>query len=470
MSFVENRIAHVLNWFCEPLAQAQGRGFHVGSSQRLTGGPEAKSVWPCQPVQHTFVCGRSGFGKTTLFEQLMSEHLRLNIPFLFIDYHGQATERLLGLLGLGYPNHPFLVLEPWRDPVIGWNPLATKDESPYSVVQELISIFHRRLWAESWGPRLEELLRNTLLALAEVELTLLEAPAFLTRSDFRQSIVSRLSVLEVRDFWRDRFGRMSQAQQGFVIESVLNKLSAFHDPAIKYVIGQRTGSLDFEEALDRGQTVLINLSTGELRGNNFLLGALVVAKFKNAVYRRHIGAKRYSIFLDEFQEMVAVDVLEDYLRAFRKFSCSAYLATQHLRMEPELQAAIFGNCQRLCAFAVGARDARTLGQECGRREMRFVRDLLPELPVGHALCKVRGEPTQLLKVLAPPAAPSPRAIAMGRARCEGLGQRRAVIEHEIRQRTIPLRQQRPGDRSHLQLVRTEKAGASDLPEGYSDEK
>jgi hypothetical protein len=60
--------------------------------------------------------------------------------------------------------------------------------------------------------------------------------------------------------------------------------------------------------------------------------------------------------------MVALD---DFLRSFRKFNCSVYLATQHLDLAPELRATIFGNCSRFFAFASSATDAAFLGKEFG---------------------------------------------------------------------------------------------------------
>src|SRR6266852_2526662 len=166
------------------------------------GGP--LSISPT-PAQHSFICGRTGSGKTTLLLRLMAEHMRLGIPFLFIDFHGQATDSVLALVGSQSPTRRVLLLEPGSEPVIRWDPLDAKSTVPYGVVQDLITIFHRRLWPDAWGPRLEELLRMTLLPLAEIALTLLEAPAFLSRPEFRRSVLRHTRLSEVREFWMLRF-------------------------------------------------------------------------------------------------------------------------------------------------------------------------------------------------------------------------------------------------------------------------
>src|SRR5437879_2583696 len=318
---LESMLARALNSGRKP-SPARPSGLYLGTSETLIGGEQRPLCLTTRLPQHSFISGRTGSGKTTLLLRLMSEHLRARVPFLFIDFHGPATNELLALVAqLSETQQRFILLEP-SDPVVGWNPLETRGESPYPVVQELIAIFHRRLWPDAWGPRLEELLRMTLLALAETRLTLLEATPFLSRPEFRRAILRQVTIAEVREFWTLRFERLSPSQRSLVTETVLNKLSVFHDPALKYVVGQQKGTLDLGKVLAGQETIIANLSSGKLRGNNFLLAALLVAKFKNEVYRRPPGARPYAVFLDEFQEMVALESLDDYLRSFRKFGCS----------------------------------------------------------------------------------------------------------------------------------------------------
>src|SRR5207253_1770004 len=108
----------------------------------------------------------------------------------------------------------------------------------------------------------------------------------------------------------------------------------------------------------------------------------------------------------EFQEMIALDALDDYLRSFRKFGCSVYLATQHLEFTPALRAAIFGNCARFFCFATSASDAVFLGREFGGADGRIAQEMLPDLRTGQAITKVRGEAARVLEVIRPAGKPS----------------------------------------------------------------
>jgi hypothetical protein len=446
---------------------AQVDGFRLGRSENLIGGGREEFSLPWRPVQHTFISGRTGTGKTTLLLLAMAEHSSAGMPFLFIDFHGQATESLLALQGAGKHERKIILFEPWSDPVVGWNPLESRGESPYAVVQELIGIFHLRLWPDAWGPRLEELLRMTLLALVETKLTLLEASALISRPEFRRAVLERVSLPEVREFWTLRFERLSPSQRSLVSETVLNKLSVFHDPTLKYVVGQERSSLDFDRALQGGQSIIANLSAGGLQGNNYLLAALVVAKFKAAVYRRQGDGIPYSVFLDEFQEMIALDALDDYLRSFRKFGCSVYLATQHLQLAPELKAAIFGNCSRFFSFAGSATDAAFLGREFGEPDGSLVTELLPDLPTGQAIAKVRGKPGGLLRVTQPSIKAVPSLAGVGRGLCLQSGKTRKEIDEEIARRLTrfsPTEISRPTKTKTARPPRAhENCG---IPEGY----
>src|SRR6266436_359669 len=106
-------------------------GFRLGRSESLLCGTNEEFSLPWRPVQHTFISGRTGTGKTTLLLRAMAEHCSARVPFLFIDFHGHATEYLLALRAREKEEREIVLFEPWSDPVVGWNPLEPRGESPY---------------------------------------------------------------------------------------------------------------------------------------------------------------------------------------------------------------------------------------------------------------------------------------------------------------------------------------------------
>jgi hypothetical protein len=466
MSF-EDIIVRILNRNRRhPQQRKQSSGLHVGDGESLLTRERTPFVLPLSPAHHLFSCGRTGAGKTTLLLKLLYEHLQRGIPFIFVDFHGPATDEILAMLASSSHARPVILLEPWSDRTIGWNQLETHGESPYPMVQEIVSTFHRRLYPDAWGPRLEEVLRMTLLALAQAGLTLLEVTAFLSRPEFRRAALRRCSLPEVREFWTLRFERLSPSQRSLISEAVLNKLSVFQDPTLRYLVGQQHGALDFDAALAKGHIILANLSSGRLRGNSYLLAALLMAAFKNAVYRRPPNAKPFGVILDEFQEMLALEALDDFLRSFRKFNCASYLATQHLALPPELKASIFGNCSRFLCFATSAADAAFLGKEFGSSDGELAATLLPELKTGQAVAKVRGQPVRLVRVSPSPVIATPALVNAGRERCLQLGKSRREIDQEIARRTSELLGASPEQTSKPEVDGAESGDGTNLPEGY----
>ncbi len=429
----EDLLVRMLNW--RPHRRRTRRaGFLIGKAEPLIGGDceEYRLQW--SPAQHTFICGRTGSGKSTFLRRVIQEHMRTDVPFLAIDFHGQEVDQILAMAAGSPVATKLVLLEPWGDPVVGWNPLELAGDSPFNVVQELIAIFRHRLWPDSWGPRLEETLRNLLIPIAHTRLTLAEAPLFLTVAEFRRAVLREVPLPDVREFWTMRFERLAPSQRTLVTETILNKLSLFRQPPFRYLVGQEPATLDFDRALKSSGTVIANFSTSHLRGSNFLLGSLLIAKLKAAICRRPADSKSYSLFLDEFQELSSLRDVDDFLRSARKFGVSVFLATQHLELPREIKAAVFGNCSRFVCFATSASDAAVLGREFGGREGNLSAQHLPELGIGEAMLKVRGEPARLLRVVEPTQNCLPEAAESVRQGCARHGRTKKEIEKEIGER------------------------------------
>jgi hypothetical protein len=443
---------------------ASHSGFYLGGCCPLAGGEEMPFFLPSSPSAHTFLLGRTGSGKTTCLTRIQLGHLQQAHGFFNKDLHGAATEVLLGWAEAARARS--LLCEPFsREKVLGADALNVPPELAYSTVQEILG-FLRHRWAASWGPRLEEYLSNTLLPCVETKLTLVETPTFLSRPDFRRSVLRHVTDRQVQEFWNERFARLSPSQNLAAIEPALNKIAVFsRDPILRHIFGQQQGALNFDQILAEGCNLFGNFSSGHLAGSNFLTGGLLIPAFKNAVYRRPVGAAPYSVFLDEFQELVADEFLDDYLRSFRKFNCSVFLATQHLDLAPALKAAIFGNCTRFICFATNASDAAFLGREFGGHDGSLVAELLPELKTGQAIVKIRGESARLLRV-DPVPPPNPEMIARGRANFLRAGKSPAAIEVEIEARYR--RVMRPERPAPAPRTRATKVLTEGNREGYED--
>ena len=153
------------------------------------------------------------------------------------------------------------------------------------VVSNVVSIFHK-LWQDSWGPRMEDILRNSLYALIKqpVPLSLIVLPKLLTDETYRASLLARVENPAVADFFNNTYARWNNNFREEAISPVLNKCRPFlTDPLLCAIIGQPQSGFDFRWMMDRRKLLLCDLSKGSIGDDNArLLGSLIVIKEKLA--------------------------------------------------------------------------------------------------------------------------------------------------------------------------------------------
>jgi len=209
---------------------------------------------------------------------------------------------------------------------VGLNVLRTNGAlGPH--ISEVVAIFRQRWQLDHFGARTEELLRNSLWVLAEAGFTLTELSPFLTDLGFRASLIERCSNAEVKDYFHSRYEQFSESMQAVVREAILNKVSAFTtDSAVRHLVGQ-TDSVDLLDAMDRGLWLVLTLSRSRLGEDSETLAALMLTRFKNAVYARR-RRELFSLYADEVQNLVASgDTLDHLISEARKFGVSVVTAT-----------------------------------------------------------------------------------------------------------------------------------------------
>ena len=87
----------------------------------------------------------------------------------------------------------------------GYNIIENKQASRHYLASTIVSVFHKT-WADSWGPRLEHLLRNTILALLECDnSTLLGAQQLLINESYRRKVIEKITDPIVKSYWQDEF-------------------------------------------------------------------------------------------------------------------------------------------------------------------------------------------------------------------------------------------------------------------------
>jgi hypothetical protein len=318
-------------------------------------------------LAHIYIVGQTGTGKSTLLETMILQDLAAGEGLALLDPHGDLVERVVAHVPRSRREDLIYVDVPDPTQPWGFNPLGgvPPDKRPLAA-SGLLAAF-QKLWPESWGPRLEHILRNSLLALLDQpEATLADVLRLLSDEDFRRSAMAHVSSRTVRAFWLREYKDYPARFRAEAIAPVQNKIGAFlANPLLHRILTEPNQPIHLREIMDEGKVLLVNLSKGKIGEDTAaLLGSLLVASLGTAALgradQRPEERRPFWVHLDEFPLMATLS-LATMLSELRKFGVGFTLAHQYVaQLDEALQAAVFGNVGTICCFRVGAPDAKVL--------------------------------------------------------------------------------------------------------------
>jgi hypothetical protein len=319
---------------------------------------------------HMYIIGKTGTGKSTLIENMVISDIKAGYGLALIDPHGDLAEDVLDYV-------------PQRriEDVIYFNPADTEYPVPFNplenvhpdyhhlVTSGLISVF-KKVWSEFWGPRLEHILRHSILTLLEYpDSTLLDISRLLTNKDFRDKVLQNVTHQQVKDFWLFEFDKYSAWLRSEAISPILNKVGQFlTSKPLRNIVGQKKNTFRFRKVMDEGKIFIANLAKGKIGEDNCsLLGAMLVTQIQlAALSRANIPENRrrgFYLYVDEMHNFVTLS-FADILSEARKYGLNLTLSHQYIeQLDEKIRAAIFGNVGTIISFRVGAEDARYLVRE-----------------------------------------------------------------------------------------------------------
>lgn len=322
--------------------------------------------------RHLYVIGKTGTGKSTLLLSLILADLAQGRGLALLDPHGDLAKTVIDRT----PRNriaDFIYLDPADlEYPLGFNPLfnVELDRRPL-VAAHIVSAF-RHIWADSWGPRLEYLLQNSVrLLLDGAGSTLLGLPALLINERYRERLLRSCQDPQVRQFWTQELAAWGDAFKAEALSPLQNKIGALlSSPVLRNILGQHKPTLDIPRIMNSGRVLIVNLSKGNLgAGPSFLLGALLSTAFAQGAEARasipEHERRDFHFYADEFQNF-ATDSFGSILSEARKYRLSLTLAHQFLGQIPlTLRQAVLGNAGSIIAYRIGSEDATALAPEFG---------------------------------------------------------------------------------------------------------
>lgn len=325
--------------------------------------------------RHTYMIGKTGVGKTTLYQNMVLQDINAGRGVCFVDPHGEAIDYILQHIPKNRIEDVVLFDPSNLDFPTGLNLLEWKDESDKDfLVSEAIQIFYKIFDPEQTGvigPQFEHWMRNAALTvMADPEGgTLLEIPRLFVDKSFEMYKRKFLKDPTVQEFWEKQMAKTADFHRSEMLNYFSSKFGRFMtNSMMKNIIGQKRSSFNISEILDGEKILLVNLSKGKVGEINAqMLGLILMTKLQLAILQRaHIPAEQrhpFYLYVDEFQNLLT-DAFISMLSESRKYGLSVHLTNQYIAQLPEnIRNAILGNVGTLITFQIGAVDADFLKKE-----------------------------------------------------------------------------------------------------------
>jgi hypothetical protein len=355
-------------------------------------------VWPdAYRNRHAYILGATRMGKSTLLLNLIAQDMAAGRGLCLIDPHGDLALDVLSQVPPERAGDVLYLDLSDRDYPLSLGLLEASSEHEQRLLcSDVLSVL-KRLFASSWGDRLEHILRHAILTLLSVSgsgssyskktYTLRDIRPLLSNKEFREQVVQQLDDPDLKGFWTGEFFGYSSSH----FAPLYNKLGLLlSSPIVRNIIAQRQSKLSFAHVISSRQVLLINLASSRIGNDNaHFLGALLVSKLQIAAMQSlRLGQNErtpFTLYVDEFQNFV-VSSFETILSEAGKAGLSLVMANQFLeQLNAHLQTAILSNAGTLVSFRVSSDSGRLLEKEFAGR---FKSSDLVSLNRGQAVARI----------------------------------------------------------------------------------
>lgn len=320
--------------------------------------------------RHMYFIGKTGMGKTTVLENMMIQDVQKGHGLAVVDPHGDFVEKILDFIPASRINDVVYINPADAEFPVAFNVLESVNPSHrHLVASGLLAVF-KKMWVDSWGPRLEYILRNCILSLMEYPgSTLLGIMRILVDNEYRRRVIEKLNDPIVKAFWVEEFSQYAEKFRTEAISPIQNKIGQFLSSSlVRNIVGQPKSSIDLREIMDNKKILLLNLAKGRIGEDNAgLLGGMMITKLQVAAMSRvdvpEKERKDFFLYVDEFQNF-ATESFANILSEARKYRLNLVIAHQYIeQLDEKVAAAVFGNVGTIVCFRVGAADAEFLAKE-----------------------------------------------------------------------------------------------------------
>ena len=312
-----------------------GINHHGGESQLL-------GLTRDQRLKHTYIIGKTGTGKTTLVKHAVYQDIVNGNGLALLDPHGDMFHELLEVIPENR-RKDIVIFDPsdreWPiglnilDPLIEFSSLDDKNDWITSTV---ISIFEKLASVEQWGPRMEHILRSSVMTVLQLpNPNLFTLQQLLTDKKFQKSTAAKLNDPVLKQFWKKEFALTGTMQLSSATAPLTHRLGHFMTAKMsRNILLQPKTSLNIADIMNEGKILLVNLSKGDLgEDQSSFFGTILTALIWMAAFQRTKLPERkrrdFFVYIDEFQNF-ATRQFADITSEGRKFHIGLTVSHQNI--------------------------------------------------------------------------------------------------------------------------------------------
>lgn len=352
-----------------PLSMKNSKDLEVVFGKNNYGGKETMiGLSGEERSRHLYILGQTGSGKTTVMFHMAKDDIVFGRGLAILDPHGDLAKDLLNTVPKNRINDCIYFNPADLKHPIGLNLMEISEglegeeleQEKELVCEGLISIFRRVFNKEENNDshRIEYILRNTIYTAFNVpNATIFTIFDLLTDPKFRKRVILLLDDENLKNFWKNEFGKAGNYQVVKMASGVTAKIGRFlFSPTAKRILEQPKSTINFDEILDKGKILICNLAEGSLgEDTSQLLGTTIITKIQQAAVRR-VRQNRESripfhLFIDEFQNFATSSFIK-LLSGGRKFGLRLTIAEQSSCQQEDRNVVnvILANCGTVICF------------------------------------------------------------------------------------------------------------------------
>ena len=213
-------------------------------------------------ARHVYIIGKSGMGKSTFMLSMIRQDILNGRGVGVIDPHADLVRSVLRCIPASRVKDT--ILFDAETLPIGLNFFNAKTDAEKDLITDDVIVLFKRL-TDSWGERMDMVLRYTVRTLAELPgATFLDIYRMLSDDYFRDGVVRQVRQPPLIQFWRDVYPKFPHP---VTEQPILSRMGKFAVNSTLATITGRVSGLNFYDIMQQGKILLCNLAKPAIGGD-----------------------------------------------------------------------------------------------------------------------------------------------------------------------------------------------------------